>query len=814
LQETRKSQEALKATIDQALSALKRQQEQVQKLNGQMERGAIELSKTTARQAERESERAQYARITARAESVHSAYQGWQSARAELEKWNTLAEKFREQEKVRQEPQAKIGAEQARLEQERDGLFRQAAQAAERQEQRSRLEDELGEVNKRLAELETRLKVRTRLEQSQAIITRFREQAKLRQPPLAEINAEKARLEQEFKTLEKQREGIETQQAALKKLQADLQEAQGQVSRFETQLVSRKTLEQETQVKKERQYILKNSNERLKLEMETLDERIKKLAVTAGAICPLCGQPLSSEERQKLIDSLANEGKEKGDEFRKNKAELDSVFKEIATSEKEISGYGRVEKDHLFHVTNVTKINERIDANLLAITEWDRQGAPRLAEIQAGLAAESYSPHARQHLGRIDRELEAIGKALGVKTSAEKSIFDTIEEKVLEIEKELKTLKVFEEDRNAQNTRATQLAEQTSTLRSSAEEWQAHGNPRLAEIVETLETANFALPERAWLAEIDAHLQSLGYDAAAHDAIRQAEQTGRASENDLRELQAAQAALVPLERELLDIASQIQAKSGELDLLKIDYENARITLDELSANAPDADQAERALLDARQRENILTREAGVAQQKVTVLQTMRQRKLAHEFEREELAQKIKNHKTLERAFGKDGVPAMLIEQALPQIEEKANELLDRLSNGAMNVRFVTQAEYKNKKREDLKETLDIQISDEAGTRDYEMFSGGEAFRVNFAIRLALSEVLARRTGARLQTLVIDEGFGSQDAEGRQRLIEAINQVQGDFEKILIITHLDELKEAFPNRIEVEKTARGSSVRVI
>ena len=105
-------------------------------------------------------------------------------------------------------------------------------------------------------------------------------------------------------------------------------------------------------------------------------------------------------------------------------------------------------------------------------------------------------------------------------------------------------------------------------------------------------------------------------------------------------------------------------------------------------------------------------------------------------------------------------------------------------------------------------------SDGAVTRDYEMFSGGEAFRVNFAIRLALSEVLARRTGARLQTLVIDEGFGSQDALGRQRLVEAINTVRRDFAKILIITHLDELKDAFPNRIEVEKTPRGSNARVV
>jgi exonuclease SbcC len=129
------------------------------------------------------------------------------------------------------------------------------------------------------------------------------------------------------------------------------------------------------------------------------------------------------------------------------------------------------------------------------------------------------------------------------------------------------------------------------------------------------------------------------------------------------------------------------------------------------------------------------------------------------------------------------------------------------------VRFVTQSSYKDKKREGLKETLDIQLSDGAGVRDYEMYSGGEAFRANFAIRLALSEVLASRKGARLQMLVIDEGFGSQDEQGRQRLIQSINAVQDDFAKILIITHLEELKDAFPTRIEVEKVEGGSVVTI-
>ena len=131
----------------------------------------------------------------------------------------------------------------------------------------------------------------------------------------------------------------------------------------------------------------------------------------------------------------------------------------------------------------------------------------------------------------------------------------------------------------------------------------------------------------------------------------------------------------------------------------------------------------------------------------------------------------------------------------------------------MSVRFVTQAAYKDRRREDLKETLDIQISDGAGSRDYDLYSGGEAFRVNFAIRVALSQMLARRAGAQLRTLFIDEGFGTQDDAGRQRLVEAINSVQDQFDLLLVITHIDDLRDAFHVQITVNKTPDGSRVTV-
>jgi exonuclease SbcC len=276
----------------------------------------------------------------------------------------------------------------------------------------------------------------------------------------------------------------------------------------------------------------------------------------------------------------------------------------------------------------------------------------------------------------------------------------------------------------------------------------------------------------------------------------------------------ARAALEPLEREIADLDVQIAAQKAEIDRQQAEHADVAAALAAAQASAPDLASAERELLDLQERENRLRIEVGAARQKVLVLEDLKVRQKALEIERQDLARQIAQFKQLERAFGKDGVPALLIEGALPQIESRANEILDRLSGGGMSVRFVTQTAYKDKRRDDLRETLDIQISDGVGIRDYEMYSGGEAFRVNFAIRLALSEVLAQRAGARLQTLVVDEGFGSQDALGRQRLIEAINLVREDFVKILVITHIDELKDQFPNRIEVEKTSRGSTVSVI
>lgn len=168
------------------------------------------------------------------------------------------------------------------------------------------------------------------------------------------------------------------------------------------------------------------------------------------------------------------------------------------------------------------------------------------------------------------------------------------------------------------------------------------------------------------------------------------------------------------------------------------------------------------------------------------------------------------HNQLRAAFGKNGVPAMMIESAIPELEQTANALLSKMTDGRMHLRLNTQRE---KVTGGQMETLEIAIADELGERSYELYSGGEAFRINFAIRVALSQMLARRAGAHLRTLFIDEGFGTQDDNGRDKLIEAINAIQDEFDMVLVITHIHELRDNFPVHIEVEKTANGSRIIV-
>ncbi|MGA2112406.1 MAG: SMC family ATPase [Anaerolineales bacterium] len=278
-------------------------------------------------------------------------------------------------------------------------------------------------------------------------------------------------------------------------------------------------------------------------------------------------------------------------------------------------------------------------------------------------------------------------------------------------------------------------------------------------------------------AEINAALQSV---QEAHTRIRSAEarrerwQTAR---------QQAQAAQPPIRESLRQVEEQVRLAEGQ-----------RRTLDQA--------RLEKRLADER---------VGGARQRLATLEQLQVQEQTLSKELQEGRARLALLEELREAFNRKGVPTMIIETAVPELEETANALLSRMSEGRMNLRLDTQRETKEG---EARESLEILIGDELGTRAYEMYSGGEAFRINFAIRIALSKLLAQRAGAQLRALFIDEGFGTQDSLGRERMIAVINSIQEDFDRILVVSHLDEIRDAFPTRIEVVKSAEGSLVRVL
>jgi hypothetical protein len=90
---------------------------------------------------------------------------------------------------------------------------------------------------------------------------------------------------------------------------------------------------------------------------------------------------------------------------------------------------------------------------------------------------------------------------------------------------------------------------------------------------------------------------------------------------------------------------------------------------------------------------------------------------------------------------------------------------------------------------------------------------GRAVATSYGLNVTGLLGVAQRAGAALQLLIIDEGFGTQDAEGCDRLIAAINAIASDFACILTVTHMPHLKEAFQARIEVNKTNLGSQLHL-
>jgi exonuclease SbcC len=436
----------------------------------------------------------------------------------------------------------------------------------------------------------------------------------------------------------------------------------------------------------------------------------------------------------------------------------------------------------------------------------------RMDQITAGAAS---CPVCRRELGagerrHLEQSYRQEGTALADHFRANQTRMKDLSAVASQLVDRLQELEQRRIHLESLNQRRSALEERLRAI-ETAEQEVAGLVERRDELARSLREGEPAAEFLRELTEVEQALKAVAAVGQEHQAIRARIAELAPVEEDRRRLDQAEAALEGDERQLSRLIESLERRKADLAEAQeqevrlseelIQFEPLRTERDALQAKL---DQAERQRSELRER-------FGAAQQRLNDCLRLQDEREDLAGDRKRIAEEKTIYEELVLAFGKRGIQAMIIENIVPELQDEANAILDKMPCNTMRVEFRTQRQ--TVRGEGVIETLDIVISDEAGRRPYELYSGGEAFRVNFAIRVALSTLLARRAGTKLQTLVIDEGFGTHDARGLDGLIEAIHAIERDFQMVLVITHIAELKEFFPTRIDVTRTPDGSRVRM-
>ena len=558
--------------------------------------------------------------------------------------------------------------------------------------------------------------------------------------------------------------------------------------------------------------------DRIKIELESIDtqlsknnERLSHLNDNHSPNCPTCERALSAQDKIALETKINIEIGQQ----RKNLTDL------IEQKELRIASIKSIERnfsESILAQLDAVKISlARFETLHLAekrkADEWTSKLQEELNQLTSKLASDS---PARMKLSQIQHQLvNAYIKIMDSKPAQgprEANEIITQEKRKVHAEKLQLSNKLGGLGDLHQQIAETQALLSTITANQAA--WLNENEEKLKLWERNLTDKSFLTNEYKQKTEIEDRSAALNFqpNLLAESKVFVEANKSRI-ETESAELQIARPRLLDLEKDIQEIGKDLQSliqEGSEFQRQIHKMETKLLKEEEVKAEKLMNDQL---FLNLQNQKDHLNQTIGEIKQRLVDIDDAKEKIKNTEIAITKLENELSNLEFAERAFGNKGIPAMLIEQAIPDLEDEANRLLSKLTDG-FSIRIHTQKEYRDSKRQDTRETLEIEISDGSGSREYETYSGGEAFRVNFAIRLALSKLLAHRADAKLETLVIDEGFGSQDDDGKQKLVEAIRAIQPEFKKILVITHLEELKEKFDHRIEVMKVGHTSKIRVI
>jgi exonuclease SbcC len=681
-----------------------------------------------------------------------------------------------------------------------DELEGQARELAKLQDtEKTQLESAIKEISD---ELDRKPAYQTELEQSEAELSHIAKATKEQEVELNRLRQKKESLDNKQEQLNQIEEHITATRRELERRDHEVKQLHSRIKEYEEVIAQRTSIEdgyaQLTEARRQNDELnqklellvkLRESKNQLEKSIEQAQAALiteHKLAQTRITELEAKAQrlpQLRSELQQISAQLLKLAEQEKTlNQKRQNCQELQAQIRYLESSQTQLE-------------QEIKEIEEKLDL-LLA----QRGAKCPLCETEVG--TEGLKLIETKYTADKEKRSDAI-KSNQVEIAQKKTELESLANEISRLETRLNQDKTSTQSKTGSlNQQITEAEEADNRLNEARK--------GLTEIEERMARKDFATTEQLALRDIEDELVRLDYDSQQYDEVRQRRRTLEQYEEPKRKLEEADR-LINQEKES---ASRAEEAAQELrHRLEVDEPKKQSLSQELNL----LPQLVSDLTRAETKNQELTAKQRQSQEIMWSIKTNLQRCSEKEIKKQEkekllvkASKEEKIYKDLAQAFGKKGIQALLIEITLPEIEVEANKLLGRMTDNRMHLKIETQRETK---KGDLLETLDINISDELGMRNYEMFSGGEAFRINFAIRIALSRLLARRAGAPLPTLIIDEGFGTQDSIGVEKLKEAINSIQDDFDKILVITHIEELRDAFPTHIDIVKTANGSTIEV-
>lgn len=284
--------------------------------------------------------------------------------------------------------------------------------------------------------------------------------------------------------------------------------------------------------------------------------------------------------------------------------------------------------------------------------------------------------------------------------------------------------------------------------------------------------------------------------------------TQQATEQARLVAEQAQSSISMLERQVVQLQTQVKQLYVDPQQLA----DAQETLDQLGESAPETDvdqlpTLERQLNGLQQRQREAQTELGRLQQRLEDSQNAQQQlqKLMDDFEPRKARREALE--LLYTATSRNEIPAAQVAAHLDTLQDLINHWANVISQGRLQVQLQTS-------KRGQQQALEVLVSGPSGTRVWAWCSGGEKRQVDLACRIGISQLHQQMTGTNIRTLVIDEGWDALDQEATATLTRALWALRDHFDLILTITHLPEVADAFPWRLEVRQGAAGSEAQLL